>query len=93
MVKITSECGNLMMFKNDIKNLLVKKFNHLEFPFVLKDENLTLLINELNHIIEEFKKNRDDNLTISFQKFIPLLNLAKVCMESSEYMRFDLLND
>ena len=56
MVKITSECGNLLMFKNDIKNLLGKKFNHLEFPFVIKDENLTLLINELNHIIEEFKK-------------------------------------
>ena len=40
MVKITSECGNLLMFKNDIKNLLEKKFNHLKFPFVIKDENL-----------------------------------------------------
>ena len=29
MVKITSECGNLLMFKNDVKNLLGKKFNHL----------------------------------------------------------------
>ena len=93
MVKITSECGNLLMFKNDIKNLLEKKFDHLEFPFVIKDENLNILINELNHIIEYFKKNRDDNLTISFQKFIPLLNLAKVCMERSEHIRFDLLND
>ena len=56
MVKITSECGNLLMFKNDIKNLLGKKFNHLQFPFVIKDENLTLLINELNHIIDDLKK-------------------------------------
>lgn len=93
MVKITSECGNLLMFKNDIKNLLEKKFDHLEFPFVLKDEKLTLLIKELNYIIEDFKKNRNDNSTISFQKFIPLLNLAKICMESSEHIRFDLLND
>ena len=93
MVKITSECGNLLMFKNDIKNLLEKKFDHLEFPFVIKDENLNILINELNHIIEYFKKNSDDNSTISFQKFIPLLNLAKICMENSEHIRFDLLND
>ena len=93
MVKITSECGNLLMFKNDIKNLLEKKFDHLEFPFVIKDENLNILINELIHIIKYFKKNRDDNSTISFQKFIPLLNLAKICMENSEHIRFDLLND
>ena len=93
MVKITSECGNLLMFKNDVKNLLEKKFDHLQFPFIIKYENLTLLINELNHIIDDFKKNKDDNLTISFQKFIPLLNLAKICRESSEYIRFDLLND
>ena len=93
MVKITSECGNLLMFKNDIKNLLEKKFDHLEFPFVIKDENLNILINELIHIIEYFKKNRDNNSTISFQKFIPLLNLAKICMENSEHIRFDLLND
>ena len=93
MVKITSECGNLLMFKNDVKNLLEKKFDHLQFPFIIKDENLTLLINELNHIIYDFKKNKDDNLTISFQKFIPLLNLAKICRESSEHIRFDLLND
>ena len=93
MVKITSECGNLLMFKNDIKNLLEKNFNHLEFPFVMKDGNLSLLINELNHFIDDFKKNRDDNLTISFQKYVPLLNLAKICMESSEHIRFDLLND
>ena len=93
MVKITSECGNLLMFKNDIKKLFEKKFDHLKFPFVMKDENLTLLINELNSIIDDFKKNEDNNLTISFQKFIPLLNLANVCMESSEHIRFDLLND
>ena len=62
MVKITSECGNLLMFENDIKNLLGKKFNHLEFPFVMKDENLTLLINELNHIIEDLKKNNKNKL-------------------------------
>jgi len=93
MIKITSECGNLLMFKNDIKNLLKKKFDHLEFPFVIRDENLTLLINELTYIIEDLKKNVDDNLTISFQKYIPLLNLAMLCMESSEHIRFDLLND
>tara|TARA_B100001287_G_scaffold190778_1_gene161171 strand:+ start:570 stop:851 length:282 start_codon:yes stop_codon:yes gene_type:complete len=93
MVKITSEFGNLLMFKNDIKKLFEKKFDHLEFPFVIKDENLTLLINELNKIIDDFKKKKDDNLTISFQKYIPLLNLAIVCMESSEHIRFDLLND
>ena len=58
MVKITSECGNLLMFKNDVKNLLEKKFDHLQFPFIIKDENLTLLINELNHIIDDLKKTK-----------------------------------
>ena len=58
-------------------------------PFMIQGIDLDLPKTEA----QALNKSKDDNLTISFQKFIPLLNLAKICRESSEHIRFDLLND